>query len=222
MGPCARLNLGLNHRRALPPFLLVQQNQDGVFASLVKACCDDTFFGFLPWLISHEPRQPRRLTDDDLVGAAAGVRSDRVVQLLIRAAAGGRGGTFDENLTAVGGLGELAALPEGWFGEAVRGVVREQIGGLARRLSDRLGRYGGQPEWWATDVRRVLATLRARLAEPDLIMPDAPSPGLRDHRGALGSAVAGGPLRPPPAVLAGDGRGGPRPPRLGRTARGAP
>jgi hypothetical protein len=172
-GVCQALNLGLDHRRPLPPFLPVQRNQDGVFAALVKACCHDTYFGFLPWMISHEPPRPRRLTDDDLVRAAVGVRSDQIVQLLIRASAPGSGGTFDQNLTAVGrALNRLAALPEERFRESVRLVVWEQMGGLARQLSDRLREYGGRPEWWAADVRRLLDALRTRLAEPDFMGPE--------------------------------------------------
>ena len=55
-GPvCMALNLGLDHRQLLPPFMPVQRNQDGVFGTLVTTCCAGTYFGFLPWLIVHDP-----------------------------------------------------------------------------------------------------------------------------------------------------------------------
>ena len=63
---CMALNLGLDNRRMLPPFLPVQCNQDGVFAAVLRACRDDGLFGFLPGAVLHSPPDSRPLPDDDL------------------------------------------------------------------------------------------------------------------------------------------------------------
>ncbi len=170
---CQALNLGLDHRRQLPPFMPVQRNQDGVFAALVKVCCEGTYFGFLPWLIWHQPPHARGFTDDDLARSVAGIRSDHVLQLLIRDLAPRRAGTDEENLRAVGeALAGLGALPLEEFTELVRLRVSEQRSGLARQLAGLLEKHGGRPAWWAADVRRLLGVLRGVLAEPADVAPE--------------------------------------------------
>ena len=53
-GYCMALNLGLDNRHLLPPFLPVQRNQDGVFAA-VLTLCGSGCTGFLPWMVLRAP-----------------------------------------------------------------------------------------------------------------------------------------------------------------------
>jgi hypothetical protein len=172
-GVCQALNLGLDHRRLLPPFMPVGRNQDGIFAALVKTCCGGTYFGFLPWLLLHQSPHARAFTADDLVRPVAGPRSDHVLQLLLRALAPRFGGPEARNLRVVGeGLAELGALPPAAFLEAVRLQVGGQMSGLAAQLAGLLQQHHGQPAWWAADVQRVLTVLRGRLTQDDYVVPD--------------------------------------------------
>jgi hypothetical protein len=170
---CQALNLGLDLRELLPPFMPVQRNQDGVFAALIRACCPDTYFGFLPWLIVHQPPHARVFTGDDLARSVTSVRSDHVLQLLIRASATRCAGTVADNLRAVGeALAGLGALPPGEFAELVRLRVSEQRTGLARRFAALLEEHGGRPDWWAADVRRLRDVLQGSLAGSADAAPD--------------------------------------------------
>jgi hypothetical protein len=69
------LNLGLDNRRLLPPFLPVMRNQDGVFAALMRACFPDSLFGFLPWTVVHEPPTPRPSLADGMRESVTGLRT---------------------------------------------------------------------------------------------------------------------------------------------------
>ena len=170
---CQALNLGLDHRETLPPFLPVQRNQDGVFATLLKTCGNGDYLGFLPWVVAHEPPRPRALSSDGLVAAAAGVRCDQIVQLLIRTSAPRVVGTLDGNLEIVGeALERFGAFAEREFARTVDLVVRAQLRGLAGRLSSLLSEHGGKPVWWASDVRLLLRILEQRQAAPDISVPE--------------------------------------------------
>ncbi|HVS39390.1 MAG TPA: hypothetical protein VMS17_27785 [Gemmataceae bacterium] len=112
---CMALNVGLDNRRPLPPFLPVQRNQDGVFGALVRVCRGDGFFGFLPGAVPHIPPAPRPLSPDDLWRDAAALRAGQIVLGLIRSIAAPTG------QTAVGrALAEWGALPAADFDELLR------------------------------------------------------------------------------------------------------
>jgi hypothetical protein len=181
---CVALNLGLDHRRWLPPFLPVQRNQDGIFAALVKACCAGTFFGFLPWMILHQSPQPRNFSPDDLVRSVSAIRSDHILLLLIRKFAPRCASTDERNLGVMGeALAELGALPFAEFAAVVRSQVSTYLNGLARQFAGLLERYGRQPTWWAHDVQGLLGGLTSRLGEADCGTPD-------DLRSAFGPEAA--------------------------------
>jgi hypothetical protein len=170
---CLALNLGLDHRRLLPPFMPVQRNQDGIFATLVKTCCPGACFGFLPSLLVHRSPQPRATAADHFMLTLAGIRSDQVLLLLIRTLAPRYGVSEERNLRVLGeALAELGALPAQEFAEVVRLQVWEQMSGLADQLAGLLRKYSGEPAWWAADVQRLLAGLRGRLLEADYAVPD--------------------------------------------------
>ncbi len=172
-GFCMALNLGLDNRGLLPPFPPVLRNQDGVFAALLRAGSPDALVGFLPWVVPHEPPGPRPSLADGLREAATGVRAGQAYQLLIGALApsltvSGAG----PRLRALGAsLAELGAAPAGDFTAGMNALLRAAMGGLAARLEGLLAEQGGQPAYWADDVRGLLAALREALPRPDWAAP---------------------------------------------------
>lgn len=46
---------GLDNRSLLPPFLPVCRNMDGVFAVTLRRCFPGYYFGYLPWIVPHDP-----------------------------------------------------------------------------------------------------------------------------------------------------------------------
>jgi hypothetical protein len=162
---CMAVNLGLDHRQFLPPFMPVQRNQDGIFGSLVKTCCPGTYFGFLPWMLLHQSPGRGPGTPADLGEGVTGVRSDHVVQLLIRMfAPRAAGPDARTNLRCLGqAFVDLASSAER-FAEGLRLVVGNLRSGLAAQFEAQVQKFGGQPAWWADDVRRLVRGLHEPLA----------------------------------------------------------
>jgi hypothetical protein len=181
---CMTLNLGLDCRRLLPPFLPVQRNQDGVFAALMRVCAGAGRYGFLPRAVLHEPPQrpsgaARPWEDVDRP------RTGQVVQLLIRAAAAQAAhGPVRRRLAAVGlALEELASRPPADFDALVRVLWHKQLRGLASQLANQLRQHAEKPAYWADDVRWLLTAWDKHLADGASVVP-------ADLEAASGATVA--------------------------------
>jgi hypothetical protein len=169
---CMAMNLGLDHRDLLPPFLPVQRNQDGVFGAVLRAC-GGGFLGLLPWVLPHCPPEPRRADPETVWQRAARPHTGHLVQLLVGAFSASPGvRSFADRLRALGiALEELGSAPLGEFEEHVRLHVWNALSRPAGQLEAHLKHFGGQPGYWADDVRRALAGLREGLAGPEYARP---------------------------------------------------
>lgn len=172
-GFCMALNLGLDNRTLLPPFLPVLRNQDGVFAALLRACFPDALFGFLPWTILHEPPVPRPSLADSMPESVTGVRTGQALQVLIAALAPALTGADNtQRLRQLGalleGVGSAAASD---FERQMNALLRAQMAGLGSRLEWLLREFGSEPAYWAVDVRGLLAALREALPQSDWSAP---------------------------------------------------
>jgi hypothetical protein len=173
-GPfCMAVNLGLDNRRLLPPFMPVQRNQDGVFAALLRACFDGAYFGFLPWVLLHQSPGTRRFAPADLTQGVVCVHSGSILQALVQAfAPGPNAGAGRKNLVALGqSLEEWSRAPQARFEEFTRTLLWSHLSRFASQLDEQLRQYGGQPAFWAEDVRQVLAVLRESLPREDFGVP---------------------------------------------------
>jgi hypothetical protein len=170
---CMALNLGLDNRRLLPPFMPVQRNQDGVFATLVRLCLDGAYFGFLPWMVLHRSVTPRRFTPDDLWISIGSVHTGQVLLALLQSTVPGCGpGDGGDKLRAVGRtLTQWGTAAPADFEEVVRLHLWNQMSRQASILESRLRQFGGQPGYWANDVRQLLAVLRQQLPGRDHALP---------------------------------------------------
>jgi hypothetical protein len=170
---CMAINLGLDNRDVLPPFMPVQRNQDGIFGASVRACFPGAFFGFLPWVVWHKPPAPRRFSPDDLGQGAVRVQSGQITQALINSFAPGPGKTDARNtMIALGtSLAEWGCAPGADFNELVRLLLWNLISRQACQLEAQLNEFKGQPDFWARDVRRLQAAWREALATREFGVP---------------------------------------------------
>jgi hypothetical protein len=170
---CMGLNLGLDNRQLLPPFLPVQRNQDGVFAALLRGCRPDGYFGFLPWALCHEPPDQRSSNQDDLWQSAAGLRTGQIIQALIPSIPASPAGTDCKlSLRALGGtLEEWGALPPGDFEELLRLRICGLLSKQALHLAELLRQYQGLPVFWGRDARQLLARLQEALPCRQYVVP---------------------------------------------------
>ena len=170
---CMALNLGLYQRELLPPLTPVQRNQEGVFAALLRACCSDGYFGFLPWTLLHQSPVPRRLSTEDFWRSAAQVTSGQILQALV--------GSFTPGANLADPrkcLLSLGRALEDWgtsaaadFEELVRLVLWNQTSRKIVQLENLLRAAQGQPAYWAEDVRQLLALWRKTLPAREYVVP---------------------------------------------------
>jgi hypothetical protein len=164
-GFCMAANLGLDNRRLLPPFLPVQRLEDGLFGAVVRVCWPGGLFGFLPQALLHLPPAPRRWSSDELCTSVTTYRSGQIIQMLPLLFPPGRG-TLGDNLRELGqALADLGGVPLPEFEGVVRRHAQQQMSQLAGQLEGRLRQFGGEPAFWADDVRRVLRALGDFLAQ---------------------------------------------------------
>ncbi|HEY1191465.1 MAG TPA: hypothetical protein VGE74_27770 [Gemmata sp.] len=192
---CMGLNLGLDLRTPLAPFPPVLRNEDGVFAAVVGACCPGALVGHLPAAVWHLPPASRDAARSDPLGRAVeGVRAEHLFFSFVRAC-GPALPTGDErrNFRILGeGLVGLGSLPAAEFAALAREVGWEFARMRTAQLLGRLEEYGGEPDYWATDVRRLAdeyrdLVTRAHFAAPvDLMWGGDPIAGTVRLQRAVG------------------------------------
>ncbi len=152
-GYCMAAFMGVDNRRALPPFMPSFRVEDGVFGSLLKRASSSSAL-LLPWAMLHAPET--RLYSMD--GAAA-VRYfvNELVSAVIRAI------PEDVSPRRIGEeLVLFADSPQ--FEHRVNGLIRDRWKRRAEALEKLLELHGGSPAYWADDVRRTFGPLRAALS----------------------------------------------------------
>lgn len=172
-GFCMGLDLGVDQRDIVPPFMPVERNEDGVFGAAVRAVCDDGFFGFLPWAIQHLPPGRRGHDIDGVWKGLHGNNANDMLVTLIRAASsravpGDRAARISWLAQHLLSLGRSS---QGDFDQIAREHVwRERVDRMAR-LETRRRRHGGQPRAWAAHVDAFLGATRGALDRPDFARP---------------------------------------------------
>jgi hypothetical protein len=172
-GFCMALNLGLDNRELLPPFMPVQRNQDGVFATLLRSCFADSFFGYLPWLLLHLPPTSRRGSGEYAWRSVDQVTSDQILQALVASFSPGPNGADPRrSLHALGqSLQDWGSAEPNDFEELVRLILWQQASQRVCQLESLLRETQGQPDFWAEDVQRVLVIWRESLADRRYVIP---------------------------------------------------
>jgi hypothetical protein len=168
-GYCMTLNLGLDNRRLLPPFMPVQRLEDDIFAALLRAWAEGSAFGFLPWALSHEPPPRKRLSPAD---RSAQISSAQIIVALIRSFSPMEAKGTERNLRALAkflcewGRAPLADLVEFVRMDAWRGASVQ-----IARIEGLLQQHQRLPHFWAEDAERHIANLRAMVAMRNYVVP---------------------------------------------------
>jgi hypothetical protein len=164
---CMGLNLGLDNREPLPPFMPVQRNQDGIFAKAVRAT-GAGYFGHLPWTILH--RRPQRWEHEPRAGAS--VSSGSIIEELVSSFRYTESAGAERNLANLGSLlVELGTQPPRDFREVLQRVAWMRAVQRINRLEQLLARHNHKPDFWAHDVVGYLSTLRDALTQEHYAVP---------------------------------------------------
>jgi hypothetical protein len=183
---CMALNLGLDNRQLLPPFMPVQRNQDGIFAAVARTCVGDSFFGFLPWVLLHAPPTRPRLSPAGSWNGAIRLHSGQMIQALLRSITLRPDlSNVAQNLRELGkAVTAIGCLPMSDFEEFLRLQVWDQMSKQASQFAGQLQQFGGQPDFWANDVHHLLAMMREELAKDRYAIPWDLSGGSDDRSAA--------------------------------------
>jgi hypothetical protein len=181
--------LGLDNRALLPPFMPAQRYEDGVFRIALRACFPDDYVAHLPWAMAHEAEAGRRWARDDVVATARWLRTGELLVHCVRAYMPAPGTDSEARLRGLGAhLVALGALPAEEFRAFVRARVIPQKGRYLAHLESLLVEHGARPEYWAEDLRRHVAAMRAALGTEAFFVPrdlvvssQAAGPESRDH-----------------------------------------
>lgn len=171
---CIGMNLGLDHRRLLPPFMPVQRMEDGIFMTVLRRCMPGVRVGHLALAVEHRPagRADRETLYFDRVGREFQV-NDFLQWCILSVGTGRRDNNPEQNFRSLGRyLEAMAELSLREFEVQLRlagaRVLNQQITVLERRLGNASGQRMTR---WVNDSARYLQALRFGLILSDLVVP---------------------------------------------------
>jgi len=168
---CCAINIGLDNRDILPPFMPVQRSEDSIFSLLIHLCSVSQYTGFLPWVISHRHRLPSMYTQAHMRERVARRRSGDIIEMLVKLLAPKP--PFSDarkNMTVLGkSFREWGMVPLADFEDLLRVRILDEISGQMAALEVQLKKHGGQPSYWASDVNFCLGAFREAMTD-DLIV----------------------------------------------------
>jgi hypothetical protein len=167
--PFMSMFFGLDNRTIMPPFFPFGRNEDGVFGYLLERCVEDSYFGYLPWSLVHDPPPGRSYFRN----AASTVR---ISNLLMACVSGWsfskRHTTTSERLRSLGShLTEVTSMTSRDFEEYIRLSLWRQAGHLIAQREALLRENGEQPDFWAADLHEENLITENALMEPDYVVP---------------------------------------------------
>lgn len=169
---CMTYLLALDARAPLPPFVAMGRNCDGLYGAIYRRSSRDDYMAFAPWVVEHAatPRSSSRQHMIDTAPVLYG--NDLLLRLVQGAPLEPVAGSIEEGVRSVGrALVHAAARSPGDFVELVwHHVVRGRTHDLML-LENVLRAHGGQPAWWASDVRSVFDNLHHLLTRPAIAHP---------------------------------------------------
>lgn len=178
------MNLGIDNRTMLPPFLPVLRGEDITFSRLLKSVADNAMIGSLPVIIFHDPVDRRRFEEHSALNARP--EMCYILYMLIN--------NFsypvhsDASFSRLNALGthlaDIGSLPIEDFEEHVRQLWLHRSMTMTMRIEYLLKEYGYKPEYWADYLEKYMISIRDHgytryiTAARDLYTGDEPAAAL--------------------------------------------
>ncbi|WP_139240122.1 glycosyltransferase family 2 protein [Fodinibius roseus] len=173
-GPfCMAMNIGMDTRQLLPPFMPVQRRQDGVFGLLLRLCFKRTCRGYVPYAILHDP--PTRSARIGLSHALSTgpLRTNDILEAVLYSHnRWPMNQNSSYNLRITGDyLLDLSRLPPKRFKGQLRKIclqlIRRQINYFERCIYNRID----VPQYWQRDARRVVSNFQKLMLQENIGLP---------------------------------------------------
>ncbi len=158
---CSGMNVGLDNRYMLPPFMPVGRNEDGVFSSVLSACIPGALRGLREgYVVRHAPVEHRSAFAYPI--RFGGFRANDLIALLVSELASHRPRGLRDGFEWLGcALTDLGALDSVEWEEACRSVVYRTVGISVARIEQTLIEHGESVPELSADVRAYLESVLA-------------------------------------------------------------
>lgn len=180
------MNIGLDNRSLLPPFMPVQRRSDGIFGRILRGCFYHTYTGFLPYFIYHDPPESRSEVPEEVFKSLESLRiNDLLDPLILSFQSWPRDSDSARNTSTLGNfLMDLSSLTPIDLEDFVRttyyGIIRTRVQVAEHRLEENKG----APEYWVNDMKRNISTSLEAVTKKDYLIP-CDLAGSIDERWAL-------------------------------------
>lgn len=179
---CMTMNIGLDQRAPIPPFMPVNRNEDGVFGSLHTLCCRGSWKGYLPYMLLHQPPDHREHPAQIARSVAPPRLNDLLRWIILGYESWPAGSDPGRNLQSMGRyLAEFGHLGKKDFSHGYRELTLHALGGYLMLGERRLLEHTDGPEYWKKDLEEYLSVYRSKICEDDFLIP-WDLPGSREER----------------------------------------
>ena len=164
---------GLDNRELLPPFIPVGVAEDLVFWRTLFKTCDESYIALLPHALLHLPVPQRRHRLNDLMKGTSGIEFYVVLLALMNFA--GRECTStgrEDGMKEMGSyLEKIGSLPRRDFDELVHANALRETELLVSHLDGLLATSGEMPDYWITDIKQVIQSMRESFKRAEVSVP---------------------------------------------------
>ncbi|MDR8393090.1 hypothetical protein NC796_18180 [Aliifodinibius sp. S!AR15-10] len=185
---CMGMNMGLDTRRLLPPFMPVQRNEDGTFGVLLHRYFPTACKGYLPYAIRHDPPGRDFSVDKEEALRVGPLRTNDILVAVLLALSeqnDNMGNNGAKNLAAVGKhIKNMSGAPEKVFQEEVRDYCADLLTIRMTFVQQLLNERIDAPDYWKRDAEQVVANFKSLRDSADLCVP-SDLPGSTGERLAL-------------------------------------
>jgi hypothetical protein len=170
---CMAYCLGLDNQVITPPFFTRNRNSDGVYGFTLSMLYPDGLHAEFPHAIVHDPSEQRSFNGVEAVQTCYRVGTCDLVMAAVRdASMFGHGTDAARRLGSIGrDLVEMTSGSLYAFEQSIRGALNKSLAARADILSRLLREHGGEPKFWADDVRRGIEGLHRRIADSSPVVP---------------------------------------------------
>ena len=193
---CLGMNMGVDNRELLPPFMPVGRNEDGVFSATLDAVFPLLLRGFCGgYVVGHRPEEPRPPFPAEI--GFEGFRVNDILSALVAEWAAAQPDPLPRRLYDLGKcLAGYASLEQPDFDLVCRGLVERSVGMSMMYVEQALSGPAGSIPPMRADLRRFAETLEQFVTHQEC---DAPvdltgnaaerRSRLRDLVGAYGTLI---------------------------------
>jgi hypothetical protein len=155
----AGMNIGIDNRSLLPPFLPVGRNEDGTFAMNLHLCVEDALVGHVPVAVLHSPSDPHRYEPGPIPNPAP-----RFAEIISTIASSFRPSpgrlSVSEKLSALAKLYvDIGSMNLADFRGHIETLWVSESSRYINFLEYLLDLHHGQPDYWAEDVQSFIERL---------------------------------------------------------------